>query len=280
MAYVGANRGFKSGLFNPVVLPGAGIDPPVAPEVLDAYTVGEKADFLDHRLRVNVEGFWYKYKNIQVDEVLSGVTHITNAAAATIKGVDLDVTVIPVEHLTVTASLEGLDGTYDSYPNGTFFAYNPITGGNCTFLPGNSGGCLALPPNYNAATGNWDLKGNKTIQTPPFSSSLTFAYTANSPTGEYTLSLAWNHTGNYYFDADNGKGQIAPSLPLNDKQPTVNLLNASVSWVSNDGHWSARVWGKNLTGLQYISFGLEDSFATQDSPAPPRTFGITFGYKL
>ena len=280
MGYIGANRGFKSGLFNPVVLPGAGIDPPVAPEVLDAYTLGQKAEFWDHRLRVNTEGFYYKYKNIQVDEVLSGVTHITNAAAATIKGVDLDVSVLPTQRLSITAALEGLWGTYDSFPNGTFFAYNPVTGGNCTFVQGNASGCLALPPNYNSATGTWDLKGNKTIQTPPFSASLMVAYTIPSTAGEWTPALAWKHFGNYFFDADNGKGQIYPSQPFNDKQPTVNLLNASLSWVSPDGHWNARLWGNNLIGVQYISFGLEDSFATQASPAAPRTFGLWVGYKM
>src|SRR5262249_26204484 len=62
MAYVGYSRGFKSGLFNPVVLPGAPIDAAVNPETLDAYTVGLKSEYLQHRLRVNIEGFYYNYK--------------------------------------------------------------------------------------------------------------------------------------------------------------------------------------------------------------------------
>src|SRR5262249_55408498 len=91
MTYLGYNRGFKSGLYNTVVLAGAPIDTPVDPEKLDSYTAGLKSEFLDHRLRVNLEGFYYKYKNIQVEQILTGVTHITNAAAATIKGIDLDI---------------------------------------------------------------------------------------------------------------------------------------------------------------------------------------------
>jgi hypothetical protein len=50
------SRSFKSGLFNPVVLPGAPIDKAVDPETLDAYTVGLKSEYLQHRLRVNAEG--------------------------------------------------------------------------------------------------------------------------------------------------------------------------------------------------------------------------------
>jgi iron complex outermembrane recepter protein len=62
MAYAGYNRGFKSGLFNAVVLPGAPIDEPIDPETLDAYTVGIKSEYLDGRLRVNIEAFYYDYR--------------------------------------------------------------------------------------------------------------------------------------------------------------------------------------------------------------------------
>ena len=80
MAYLGYSRGFKSGLFNPVVLPGDPIDEPVDPETLDAYTIGLKSEYLQRKLRVNIEGFYYDYNNIQVTQILAAVSHITNAA--------------------------------------------------------------------------------------------------------------------------------------------------------------------------------------------------------
>ncbi|MET0660886.1 MAG: TonB-dependent receptor, partial [Steroidobacteraceae bacterium] len=52
MAYVAYNRGFKSGTFNAVVT-GPVIGEPVEPETLDAYTIGQKAEFFDNRVRVN-----------------------------------------------------------------------------------------------------------------------------------------------------------------------------------------------------------------------------------
>ncbi len=168
MAYVGYSRGFKSGLFNPVVLPGDPIDEPADPETLDAYTIGLKSEYLEHRLRVNIEGFYYDYSNIQVTQILSAVSHITNAAGAVIKGVDLDISAVPFDGLTLSASLEVMEGRYESFPNGTFFVYDPVTGGNCTFVvapppaPVPCGG--VTPPNYDAANGSWDLKGNHTIQ--------------------------------------------------------------------------------------------------------------------
>ena len=280
MAYVAYNRGFKSGIYNLVITPFSPIGPPVQPETLDAYTLGEKAEFMEHRLRVNTEFFYYKDKNIQVDEVNGAATFITNAASATFKGVDLDVTFQPVSALTITGSVEFLDGHYDSFPNGQFFVYQQ-TGGNCAFtvVPGGPVPCggAVTPPGYNGTTGEWNLGGNKTIQSPPFSSYLSAIYHIPSSVGRWDLSVGWSHTGNYYADADNGLGQVAPSHPNNDKQALIDLVNSSITWTSTSGHFDAQVYGRNLTGEKYWSFALEDAFETQYSAAAPRTYGITLG---
>jgi iron complex outermembrane recepter protein len=279
MAYVGYSRGFKSGLFNPVVLPGDPIDEPADPETLNAYTIGLKSEYLQHRLRVNIEGFYYDYSNIQVTQILAAVSHITNAARAVIKGVDLDISAVPFDRLTLSASLEVMEGRYESFPNGTFFVYDPVTGGNCTFVvapppaPVPCGG--ATPPNYNAANGSWDLKGNHTIQTPPFSASLMGQYEIPTSIGRFDLNLALTHTGNYFAAADNGRGQRAPSSSQNNRQDLIDILNGSLGWTSSDADLEVRLWAKNLTNERYWSFADEISFATFYSPAPPRTYGMT-----
>ena len=279
MAYTGYSRGFKSGLFNPVVLPGDPIDAPVDPETLNAYAIGFKSEYLQHRLRVNIEGFYYDYNNIQVTQILSAVSHITNAAKAGIKGIDLEISAAPADRLMVTASLEAMQGKYESFPNGTFFVYDPAMGGNCTFTvaahpaPIPCGG--VLPPNYDARTGTWDLKGNHTIQTPPFSASLLGEYAIPTPLGRFDLNLSWTHTGNYFASADNGKGQIAPSASTNNMQRLIDIFNGSLGWSSSSRDLEVRLWAKNLTNVRYWSYADEISFATWYSPAPPRTFGVT-----
>jgi iron complex outermembrane receptor protein len=284
MAYLGYSRGFKSGLFNPVVLPGFPIDEPVDPETINAYTIGLKSEHLEHRLRVNIEGFYYDYNNIQVTQILSAVSHITNAARATIKGVDLDISAVPVDRLTLTASLEVMEGRYEAFPNGTFFVYDPVAGGNCTFVvasppaPVPCGG--VIPPHHDPATGGWDLKGNHTIQTPPFSMSLMGQYEIPTPLGRFDLNLSWTHTGNYFASADNGKGQIPPSSSENNAQDLIDVFNGSLGWTSSDAGLEVRLWAKNLTDERYWSFADEISFATFYSPAPPRTYGLTFTKRL
>ena len=283
MAYVGYNRGYKSGLFNPVVSPGDRIDAPVDPETLDAYTLGLKSEYLQRKLRVNLEAFYYDYNNIQVTQILSAVSHITNAARAAIKGIDLEISAEPVDRLVVTVSLEALDGRYESFPNGTFFVYQPATGGNCTFTvaaPPAPVPCGAVrPPNYDATTGTWDLKGNHTIQTPPFAASLIGQYEIPTSFGRFDLNLSWTHNGDYYASADNGRGQVAPSSSTNNMQKRIDLFNGSLGWRGDRG-LEVRLWAKNLTNVRYWSYAEEISFATFYSPASPRTFGVTMAKRL
>jgi iron complex outermembrane receptor protein len=61
-AYASYNRGFKSGGFNPTSF----TNPASKPEVLDAFEVGVKSELFDRKLRLNLSGFYYDYKGIQL----------------------------------------------------------------------------------------------------------------------------------------------------------------------------------------------------------------------
>jgi iron complex outermembrane recepter protein len=280
MGYVAYNRGYKDGLFNLAAV-GSPIPAPVSPETIDDYSFGEKAEFLDHRLRINTEAFYYSYKNIQVQEVVNNASFTSNAAAATIKGVDLDITAKPVPQLTVTGSFEYLDGKFGDFPGGAYNVYQPLAGGNCAFtglgagLCGLAPGSPYLPPNFNPATATWNLAGNKTPNSPPFSMSLSGTYDLPTSVGTFTATAAWHHTNLYYFQADNGRGQQPPSSPLNGAQPALDLVDGSVGWDSNQGIWHVKLWAKNITNVEYSDFTFETGTATQISAAPPRTYGIT-----
>ncbi|MFA5631497.1 MAG: TonB-dependent receptor [Porticoccaceae bacterium] len=296
MAYVAYNRGFKSGAYNSIIAPdflnvvpgttGNNIDPPVDPETLDAYTIGFKSEFFDNMLRINAEAFFYDYTNLQLQQVLlipggGTATRISNAAEAEIKGLEVDITAVPTDNLTITAALQLQDGEYKDYPNGQFFVYNANgPGGNCAFVAGNASNCLAVPPNYDPLTGNWNLKGNETINTPSYSLSLTGSYAIPTNIGEFDLTLMWSHTDEYFFDADNGLGQIAPSSQKNNMQDKLDIINGSISWTSLDGKYNLSLWGKNLTDELYISFANQTGTVTKNIYGPPRTYGVTFMAKL
>lgn len=299
MGYVAYNRGFKSGTFNSIIAPdfnpasfvpsavGNNIDRPVEPETLDSYTIGFKSEFWDNKVRLNAEAFWYDYKNLQLQQVQNipgggTATLLTNAAEAEIKGIEFDLTAVPTDNLTIMASLQVQDGEYKDYINGQHMIYNGATGGNCALVPGNASGCpvSGLPSSYDPVTGNWNLSGNETINTPSYAFTLTGSYAIPTEVGEFDLTLSWSHTDEYFFDADNGLGQIAPSSQSNDMQDKLNLVNGSITWYSLDDRYSVRLWGRNITDERYITFANETGTMTKNIYGPPRTYGLTFTANL
>lgn len=123
MAYASVTRGFRSGGFNG--RPFSAIDlTSFLPETVTSYEAGAKSQWFRNRLRVNVDGFYEKYRNIQetatTHDAQGHFIDITgNAARADIHGLELAVQALPLVGLHVYGSL-GL--TYNSVkPNPNFF---------------------------------------------------------------------------------------------------------------------------------------------------------------
>ncbi len=83
------------------------------PEDVDAYEVGLKTDFWDHRARLNLAGYIMERKNSQVDisfiQSAAGsnvnVLRTINAPGKTdIRGIEAELTLQPIENLTLSAS--------------------------------------------------------------------------------------------------------------------------------------------------------------------------------
>ncbi|MFA5630376.1 MAG: TonB-dependent receptor [Porticoccaceae bacterium] len=272
MAYIAYNRGFKSGIFNIAGIglgqPAPGLlPPPVDPEDLNAYTIGFKSELFDSMVRLNVEAFYYDYSNIQVFNITPTGTQLLNGGAATIQGIDFDIAIAPVENLTVNLMMEFMEGEYDDFQNGpTFFPQPPNApvevpaGCPFTAYPSGSGATIQLP---------CDLSGNDTVQTPPFSASLSIAYDIPTELGIYTLALAYSHTKKHYIEPDNS---------YTTQQPTTDIVNASVMWVSPSERFNVRVWGRNLTEEESFSYIAQTANGgTRYAPREPRTYGITAG---
>ena len=125
LAYVSVGRGFRSGAVDQDNLLNI-----VRPEFVTNYEIGLKGDYFDERLRVNLAAFYSDYEDIQrtgflPDSILTG---ITNAAQATIKGFEAEITAVPVEGLTLTAAIAYLDAGYDEYFDGALDRTNDSFG--------------------------------------------------------------------------------------------------------------------------------------------------------
>ncbi len=113
LAYVSATRGFKSGGFNPSsTAPGHGY----APEWAWSYEGGWKGTLMGGRSRFATSAFIMDYTNLQVQTPIGiGVFDIRNAAAATIRGIEVEGTSRIGRGIQAGGHLAWLDATYDRY---------------------------------------------------------------------------------------------------------------------------------------------------------------------
>ncbi len=121
MAYASVSEGFKSGGYN---LFAAGA-PATRPELITAYMLGLKSEWLDRRLQANVEVFDYSYSNQQVAVVENGVESSINAASSRIYGGDFKLTGAVTRDFMVYGGVGYLEGHYNSFPRGPVLRAKP-----------------------------------------------------------------------------------------------------------------------------------------------------------
>jgi iron complex outermembrane receptor protein len=79
-----------------------------------------KTDWLDRRLRVNVDAFCSDYKNLQETPRVKAVGGASlllgeNIPSTTTKGFELAAIAVPVDRLTLVASIGHLESSYKGY---------------------------------------------------------------------------------------------------------------------------------------------------------------------
>ncbi|HKT14605.1 MAG TPA: TonB-dependent receptor [Allosphingosinicella sp.] len=247
--YASYNRGFKSGAYNS--RPG---QPVTEPEVLDAFEVGLKMEFLDKSIRLNLAGFYYDYKNIQVTVFSQFTSLLENGAAARLYGLDLDLTAKVGPHLTLYGGLGLLDSKFKSYPAAGFF----------TPLPASAGG------------GTLKTIGSAKGSSLPYASDVTFNVGANYSVplgkGVADFNANYSYASKFYAGPDNIL-----------TEPARGLLDASVTYtLPNDG-WNIGLWARNITKEKYHTFiavvGNPGGSET-GAVGAPRTYGIRIGYEF
>ena len=250
MAYVSYNRGFKSGLFN-----GIPANPePIEPEVLDAFEVGLKTELFDRRIRLNVAGFYYDYKNLQVTLYTPVSSILDNGARARAYGGDIDLAASLNSNLSIFAGATLMHSEFRSYDAAAFLVPQPVSAG---------GG-------INATLGS--AKGNKLPYTPDFTFNVGSSYTAPLAKGEININLNYSYSDKWFAGPDNILAQ-----------PSYGLLDAGATYTLPGGNVSLGVWARNLTDEKYyVSLGAQANpgGGAQGAVGAPRTYGVKAGYKF
>lgn len=237
------SRGFKSGTFNgrpesPLEL---GV---VQPETVDAYEVGAKGEFLEHRLRVNTAVFYDSYKEIQLIAVENGpngtLPFLLNAAKARIPGAELEVNAQVSRYLRLDWTLAYLDSEIREVDART------------------------------AAAGV--VAGNQLRNAPRWSGSLGLETTIPLTSGDIIARVDGNTRSSQFHEATNN--------PLT-REGGYSLLNARLAFRPHTDRWEVAIWGKNLTDkVYYNGIFIAGGTAAIGYPVRPREYGATVRYRF
>jgi iron complex outermembrane receptor protein len=260
LAYVSVTRGFKSGGFD------FGSTGPVQqstgynPEFMWSYEIGLKSDWLEHRLRVNLDGFYYDYTNLQVELFTPPASAFTqNAASAAVKGLEAEIAGRPLPQVDLYANIAYLDAQYDSYPGAQAKTY---TGGTNAFDA--SGQYLNDAPKWTFAVGG------------------TYTYDMPGDIGSVYGGLDYHFQTTEFFSPVNGGVDGLNGYP--GKQGSYGILNLRVGWYSQDRLWNAAMIAKNLTDRQYITaaanYGGPGLTTLVGRPGDPQTFVVQVSRKF
>ncbi|MCZ4340078.1 TonB-dependent receptor [Sphingomonadaceae bacterium G21617-S1] len=247
MVFASYNHGFKSGGFNIATPAAAGY----LPEKLDDWEIGLKSQFLDRRLTFNVNGFYYKYKNIQVTQFIGNppTQIVSNGARAELYGVDIDLIAKVAPGFTLSGGIELIHPEFTSYP-GAPFGTNLPTGGVAT-APGNA-------------------KGQRVPFARKFVGTIAADYMTPFMGGNLALNLTATRSGDYYFEVDNFV-----------RQPAYTMLNAAVKLSDAEDKFSLRFGVTNALNKSIfirnatLAFGRLVAYGS-----PPREYTLSLGAKF
>jgi iron complex outermembrane receptor protein len=282
MAYASYNRGFRSGSY---IAQSAnnGVVPLLRPEQVDAFEGGLKTDLFDRKVRLNLSGYYYNEKNIQVMQVISGVQNVYNAQGAHIYGLDADITWKLADHLRLFGGVNWTHARYTQFTDAVLSIPYPVAAGfnpaSYTYLSSKSGavlantGCLGTQGLPTAQLGGncliyGDASGHKLQNTPDVTFSMGGAWDLPTPAGKFTLA------GNVYY---NGGYVGAPDGRV--QQPHYTLVDSSLTWRLPNDHLYVRGWGRNLTNAFYRTQIGSTNSGDNGTTGAPRTYGITLGWE-
>jgi len=263
MAYAKYSRGFKSGGFNyPVVTNKPINESALNPEILDMYEIGMKGEFLNSTLRLNASLFYYDYTDLQVTRGPDGggagaAVTTENAANAEIFGLDLDMTWLASDSLSIMAGLSILDTEYKDYsatgkiPN---FAGSGAAGAVIDFA--------------------FDASGESLIRAPDWSGFISAEYVIQMQGASIPVYLNYAYKDDYNFDfvLDPRMGGLT--------QDSYGILTARVAYEPDHGKWSVGFFGSNLTDEDYLDDSVANGAGLRINRGPPRTYGVDVNYNF
>jgi iron complex outermembrane recepter protein len=222
------------------------------PETIQNNEVGMKSSWLDRRLTFNAAAFYYKLQNLQLgrtipDPARGFVNRFENAGELTGKGLEVELQWAVTERLRTSVAGDYLDAQFTNFVTVNQFDPRLITAPTTVGLT--------------------SYAGNRPRNAPVFSYNVHGEYDV----GAFNFGLDVSHKGEQFFSEFNS--DVERGRPY-------TMLDARATYRPPDAHWSASLWGKNLTNelIEAGSFAVSLSRTIGRTYLPPRTYGATFEY--
>jgi len=248
MAYFNYSKGWSAGNYNaPQASTVVAVLTPVNPQTVDSFEVGVKGQWFDRRFRTNLALYDQQFDNIQKTAISSingiHVTTLLNAAKADIKGVEAELTAMPIEGLRLNASAGYVMASYSQFD---------VSLPTNAYAPGYVGTNLAfqLVPKWTT-----DVGASYSFELPRFA-------------GDFDINTDYSWRSMQYGDFYNTPQVIVKPY---------GLLNASLNYTAGEMTYS--LWGQNLQNTFY-SLSSSINAGWIENPGIPRTFGMTVSFKL
>ena len=265
LLYASFETGFHGGGFNF----GRGLET-YAPETIKAFTVGSKNRFLDNTLQLNVEAFYWKYKDQQISQFGTdfstppiSVFYTSNIGRSTIKGVDVDFEYLLTPTTRIGGSVQYLNTEYTSY---TVFASTtgPAPNFACPISTSTFRGAPALAINCSGKPGLYAPKWAFNIS----------AEQAIKLDGYKLVAQAGTRWRGDFFAATSYQAWVVSQAAFQS--------DASLTLTPDSDAWFATAFVNNIEDKRRISqsnangtLNIQSAVATA-----PRTYGLRIGARF
>jgi iron complex outermembrane receptor protein len=241
--YAKAVKGYKTGGYNVRASTIQRFEDGFGEENLVSYETGIKSQWWDNRIRVNGAIFRADYDDIQVSVQSEPgnitVTDVLNAGKATIDGAELDLSIRPLESLTLSFNYAYLDASFDRIED---------------------------------ASGNNVAAGYRFINAPHNSYTATLQYDLPAlPFGKPSLTIDYSWQDDE-FSNSNDPRYITQSYGLLNARLGIGEIAAG------PGEVRVALWGRNLEDKSYYT-QFANSGLPAATFGDPRSYGIDLTYK-
>lgn len=273
LLYANVSRGYKAGSFPSLAAATSKALKPVTQESVTAYEAGIKTEFLDRVIGLNAAAFYYDYRDKQIrgkiidnPNIFGPLDTLANIPKSTIYGFEADLTIRPIQGLTINGALTYLKseiktGPVAPYNFDVFGRTDSFVGDDLPFTPEWSG-VINADYRHELANGGSAFIGVTTnirsaSDAVPGGSRIEFPSRAAEPNSALRAGIVHPFQNNSYATVD-----------------------ARIGYEGPDGAWRVMVWGKNVFNEYYWTNVIPSADSVARFAGRPATYGLTIGFNF